>query len=176
MFRLTEELKKIEKSRLKDLLRNPTIWSSKFIDYHLPHVERLTCRLGTEYKLNLHVIRPCSPCEALVHTHAQRGVVHVLPGKGIYRMGVGIYTSREAPLWDSLIPLEVKGGDFWYETTQPNECHWVAPEGEASYSVTLIETKNFPNSLAPRSTHPLKTLGHDRVNFLLPDFYERLGY
>jgi hypothetical protein len=165
--KLIEALKNLEQTVLPGLLQQPKIWGSKDITYHPPHVERLFCDVeNTNYRLNLHLIHPCDPAKALLHPHSSPNAIHVIEaGSGIYQMGIGFLENGQLPDRDKLAILEVTGG-FYYEMAEPNQCHYVCPMTVPSFSVTLIEKTEFPNSLAPKSPIKLGPLEERRVEYL----------
>src|SRR5258708_7914389 len=73
---MLEVLRRAE-ADLPRLLQEESRWTSLFIDYHPPTVERLWCAWG-DYRLSLHRIHPCEAGAALFHTHLWPSAMRIL--------------------------------------------------------------------------------------------------
>jgi hypothetical protein len=147
---------------LPRLLEDSATWSSLFVDYHPPTVERLWCRWG-EYRLFMHRIHPCGPGEALFHPHPWPSAMHILAGR--YEMAVGYGKGEQPP---PVAALMIAAGDFRYEMTDPDAWHYVRPLGAPSLSVML--TGQPWDRPSPRSSKPLRPLTDEEKAELLDVF------
>jgi hypothetical protein len=139
---MLEILAAIEKE-LPRLLLDEAAWSSVFIDYHPPTVERLWTS-WRDCRVSLHRIYPCGPGEALFHPHPWPSAMHILAGE--YEMAVGYGKGNEAP---PVAARMIAQGDFRYEMTDPDAWHYVRPLGGVTLSV-MVTGKPWDRA-APRS-------------------------
>lgn len=147
---------------LPELLRNPDLWKSVFVDYHPPFVERLWCEWGGN-RLYLHRIHPCAEHEALFHPHPWPSAMRIL--SGTYEMAVGYGIGEELP------PVAAKiifGVGSEYEMTDPNGWHYVRPLGEPTMSL-MITGKPWER-WAPKSERSLSPLASDKEAEILEFF------
>ncbi len=161
---LVNLLKEIEQNELPALLQEPVeTWNSVDIDFHLPRVERLWQPWRGIYRVNLHVIHPCSPEESLYHPHAWPAAIHIL--KNRYQMLTGYGPGEESPphsFW-----FDLSEGAY-YEMIHPNAWHAECVQGEPALTVTL-SGKPWPRP-APKSPHILKEVEVHRKKELLALF------
>jgi hypothetical protein len=150
---------------LPELLQDESAWSSVFIDYHPPTVERLW-RKWDGYRVYLHRIYPCGPGEALFHPHPWPSAMHILEGE--YEMAVGYGKGEIAP---PVAALMIAAGDFRYEMTDPDAWHYVRPLQRPSLS--LMVTGKPWDRPAPRSGKELQPLTAEQRAALLEFFRQR---
>jgi hypothetical protein len=99
--KMIEILEVVEK-QLPDLLADEAAWSTLYIDYHPPLVERVWRQWG-EYRICLHRIHPCRPEEALFHPHPWPSAMRIISGR--YNMGVGHGPGIKAPPIDKALEM-----------------------------------------------------------------------
>ncbi len=161
---LTELLQELERNELPQMLRGSVEeWNSVDIDFHLPRVERLWRPWRHIYRINLHVIHPCTPEESLYHPHAWPAAIHVL--KERYRMFTGYGTGDTPP--PQCYFFNLLAGTY-YEMIHPDAWHAECPIDMPVLTVTL-SGKPWPRS-APKSPHILKPLDMRRKEELLGIF------
>lgn len=156
---------------LPDLLEDVAGWTGVYIDYHKPFVERLWRPFGTDCRLFLHRIYPCTEKEALLHPHPWPSAIRVL-GKGVYTMVVGSAAGVNSP------PIVLRtritataNSRFRYSMEHPDGWHAVIPERDYSLSVMVTGPpwdRTIPDVTA--SAGPLKRL-HEK-GLLLQSFAE----
>lgn len=83
---MIQDLKNLEVSEIIEILKNPSNFTSKNVDYHPPLVERIWAPYG-EGRLYFHFIHPCETSEALYHPHPWPSSMHIIEGS--YEMGLG---------------------------------------------------------------------------------------
>jgi hypothetical protein len=152
-------------AELPGLLADEAGWSSVFVDYHPPLVDRLWRRWET-YRIYLHRIHPCAPGEALFHPHPWPSAMHILEGS--YEMAVGYGKGEAVP---PVAALMIASGDFRYEMTDPDAWHYVRPLGGPAW--TLMVTGTPWDRPSPRSPHPLGPLDAARKAELFAFFRAR---
>jgi hypothetical protein len=161
---MIEELKKIEKTVLMDLLKNPSIWNTLDINYHHPRVERLWTQIG-DSRLMLHVIHPCETSDALYHPHPWPSAMHVL--SGTYETAYAVrykpsdkelrnFEWKKYPISPSIKILDrtdekgnkivlkelsrlIMTGDIFIEMLEVLGWHYVRPIGGPCLSMMLID-------------------------------------
>ena len=151
-------------SELPELLQDESAWSSIYIDYHPPTVERLW-RNWNGYRIYLHRIHPCGAGEALFHPHPWPSAMRILEGE--YEMAVGYGKGETVP---PVAALMIAAGDFRYEMTDPDAWHYVRPLERPSMS--LMVTGKPWDRPAPRSSKPLAPLAAETCHELLRLFRE----
>jgi len=161
---MIEELKKIEREMLEDLLNNGN-WNSLNIDYHPPHVERVWIQLG-ENRLSLHVMHPCKKGESLWHNHAWKTAFHILPIGGAYEQGIGLGVKGDMMFGEEFAfkPMMemIAYDELYYEMTDKNCAHYVRPINDPVYTIMLSGKVDWPeNKMKP--THDLQPLSPERV-------------
>ena len=113
-------------------------WKSLDINYHPPRVERLWTQIDT-LRLMIHRIHPTIGTsfdqEALFHPHPWPSAILIVSGQ--YEMGVGYGETAQPPPVAARITL---GPGGYYEMTDKNGWHYVAPRKESSISIMLIDT------------------------------------
>jgi hypothetical protein len=157
-------LKQIEDEVLKDLLSQPDLWSSLFVNYHKPYVERVFT-LWNGYRISLHVIHPCFPEEALVHPHPWPAAFRIVGG--YYRTGVGYSDTTELP--ENMDEFHFNDGAL-YEMTDPNMWHWVAPKTPVSTIMVNGPLYSEMNPGCKKADVELKSLSDSRVKEILEMF------
>jgi hypothetical protein len=165
---LIEELQKIEKTELLELLENPKLWKSVDIDYHPPRVERLWCQLG-QHRLYLHFIHPCKKGKSLFHPHPWPSVIHVLEGE--YEMGVGFGSGLEEPPIFSTI---VSQGSMYYDMPHKDGWHYVRPTKEICTSIMLAGKPWGRQIPASDEVGILEELSNERIHQILSYFKTKL--
>lgn len=124
---------------LPDLLKDVGGWSSKFINYSPPFVERLYRDFvlgGVTYRVYLHRIHPCE--RAFFHPHPWPSAVRVLgvPGS-TYEMAVGFGPNDRHDPPPHAAVIRVAGASFEYTMEHPDAWHYVRTSGEPSVSVMV---------------------------------------
>lgn len=162
---LIEVLKTLEKTELLGMLDDPTIWKSVDIDYHPPRVKRLWASWG-KYRVNLHVIFPCTAEEALFHPHPWSSAVHILNGRYEMVMGYspGPETEENVP---KLATIEFQGAAY-YDMPHKDAWHSVRPIGKCCYTIILTGPKWDRPS--PKADYKLKELDEEKIEVLLQHF------
>jgi hypothetical protein len=150
---------------LPSLLRGGK-WSSLYVDYHAPFVERVWCPWGDGYRVYLHRILPCTRDEALFHPHAGPSVMQVL--SGIYGMDVG-YGAGDTPP-PVACSLTLTEGSV-YSMPHPDGWHSVYPFGEATMSL-MVSGPPWGRT-SPKPTKALRTLDPDEVLRIFDYFARR---
>lgn len=162
---LIELLQELERNELPNMLEGSIEeWNSVDIDFHLPRVERLWRPWRDMYRVNLHVIHPCSAKEALYHPHTWPAAIHVVRGR--YRMLTGYGAGNEPPPHSYYFDLS-EGA--YYEMIHPDAWHAECPADQVALTVTL-SGKPWPRP-APKSPHPLQEIAAHRKKELLTFFY-----
>ncbi len=160
---LIEKLQEIERSKLYDLLCDPSIWKSLNINYHPPHVERLWCEVDG-YRLYLHFVHPCDKGEPLFHPHPWPSAIHVIEGE--YEMGMGFGEGLKEPEIFSTI---LSQGDMYYEMTHRDGWHYVRPTKTICTSI-MITGEPWGREMPKDDFGKLEALDIDRVNMMLEYF------
>lgn len=96
-------------------------WRSLLIDYEKPHVKRLW-RPYKDFRLNIHVISPCGPGEALYHPHPWPSATTILSGG--YEMDIGFGPALDPP--PVVGTLKMRAGSS-YQMLHPNGWHAIRP-------------------------------------------------
>ena len=145
---------------LPDLIgRDGPEWNSLNIDYHCPIVKRIWINWREDYRINVHMIMPCSPEEALWHPHSWPSAMLVLGGK--YEMGIGQEIIKDKP-WTSRIRrpspvakiLMVPGST--YEMEDQGGWHYVAPIGPEPVFTVMLTGQPFERRLTEPERKLLK--------------------
>jgi hypothetical protein len=154
-------------NQLPEMLQEEAEWSSLFIDYHPPVVERLW-RQWFDFRIYLHRIHPCEPGEALFHPHPWPSAMHVLDGA--YEMAIGYGAGEKEPPIAARVTL-CAGSE--YEMTDPNGWHYVRPLDSPTMSL-MIAGKPWDPSL-PKSGKVLNPLAEKQKEEILAFFREYYG-
>lgn len=135
---MIEKLKEIIRDdRFKVLLEDPSLWSTKDVDYHPPRVERVWLPIN-DMRLSLHVIHPCEDGESLIHPHPWESAMYVLPIGGLYEHQIG-FRSEVAPdvFTDTIVCKQIVEGGMYYEMMDPDGIHSVRPISQPCFSIML---------------------------------------
>lgn len=160
---MLDVLSRVEED-LPQLLRNKAPWTSVFINYHPPIVERLWLPYEAgQYRIYLHRIHPCEQGEALFHPHPWPSAIYMLEGS--YEMGIG-YGAGDTPPPEAAKLILKKGSR--YEMLDPDGWHYVRPLDEPSLS--LMVTGKPWDRKAPGSDKPLPMLSVEQRQKLFKDF------
>lgn len=160
---MIDKLKQIEDKLILELLSQPDIWQTLFVDYHPPIVERLWTQIN-KYRISLHFIHACEAKDALFHPHPWPSAMHVLHGS--YEMGLGFGESEEAP--ENMCTIFVPNGNMYYDMTHINGWHYVRPVGSVC-STVMLSGEPWERK-APKSDYPLKQLDSSRKVIMLEYF------
>jgi hypothetical protein len=150
---------------LPRLLADEALWSSVFVDYHPPTVERLWCPWG-DFRISLHRIHSCPPGAALFHPHPWPSAMRILSGE--YEMAVGYGPGEKPP---PIAALMTASGAFAYEMTDPDAWHYVRPIGGPA--MTIMVTGKPWERWSPKSDKPLRSLTDAEKTAIVRFFRER---
>ncbi len=128
---MLDKLKEIENNLIIELLNQPLLWKTKFIDYETPFVERVYTEIN-ELRLSLHYIHPCE--KSFIHPHVWPSAMHVIDG--IYEMGL-YYPNEFNEL--SCVSTLISNGDLYYEMLDRKSQHHVKPINNICKSVMLTD-------------------------------------
>ena len=157
---MLQTLDKIEQ-QLPHLIQQQK-WSSLYIDYEQPIVERLWTQYD-KYRINLHKIHPCNIENSLLHPHPWPSAMKIL--QGTYLQQLGHETTNNLPEIDTTI-LMAQGSA--YEMININTWHRVAPQHEPVYSIMI--TGAPWNRSQPKPTKTLEPLTITKEKELLEWF------
>jgi hypothetical protein len=163
---MIDELKRVEKDELLDLLINPSAWKSLNINYHPPHAERVWAELKNGNRIYLHFIHHCEKGEALNHPHPWPSAMHVLNGR--YEMGVGYGEGNENP--EMVMNLETERGGLYYDMTHRDGWHYVRPMEPGNPVATVMLAGKPWDRWSPGPEEELKPLDEARVWVMLEYF------
>jgi hypothetical protein len=150
---------------LPQLLRNDDAnWHSVFVDYELPHVERLWLQWSS-YRIYLHAIHPCAEGRALYHPHPWSSAMRIF---GTYEMIVG-YGSGNVP--PNIAARLILPSGTAYEMIEPDGWHAVRPLSEITY--TVMVTGQPWKRTAPKSSYTLSSLPESRRAEMFQIFREK---
>jgi hypothetical protein len=154
-------------NQLPEMLQEEAGWSSLFVDYHPPVVERLW-RQWFDFRIYLHRIHPCEPGGALFHPHPWPSAMRVLDGA--YEMAIGYGAGETEPPIAARIILPA-GSE--YEMTDPNGWHYVRPIDSPTMSL-MIAGKPWDRP-SPKSGKVLNPLNEKQKEVILKFFRECYG-
>lgn len=138
-------------TEILDYMKDEQAWSSMFIDYEKPYVERLWRSWRAHFRISLHRIHTCHEDEPLFHPHPWPSAIRIL--SGVYEMGIGHGAGDSKPPVNTRVILT---SGCVYEMIDPDEWHYVRPLTDTSHSVMITD---LPwGRRAPRSEKPLGTL------------------
>lgn len=141
-------------------------WSTVFIDYEPPFVERLWREVWVptgKVRLNLHRIWPCKESERpLFHPHPWPSAMRVIGGWYEMAIGFGDNLPQHPPPQAARLML---GPKSTYEMTHQDAWHYVRPVDGFVYSVMVTGTPW--KRAAHRPTKPLGPLGANAANEIL---------
>lgn len=160
---LWDLLKDVETNKLPLLVHQPEAWSSVFVDYEPPFVERLWLQLDKDHRLFLHHVKACE-ADSLWHPHPWPSIVKVMPRSG-YEHGIGYDTTHEGECPVGMI--QTVYGSMTYEMSDPHAWHYVKPLWSSwSIMITGIPFKTpSPGYIKP--TKVLRPLSNERKKFML---------
>lgn len=104
-------------------------WSTLYVDYEPPFVERVWRQFG-EHRIYLHRILPCDT--ALFHPHPWPSAVKIIGGR--YEMGLGFGAGNDPP---PIAATTILTQGASYEMVHPDGWHYVKPLVNPSYSVMV---------------------------------------
>jgi len=158
---MIEKLKEIERTVLRDLLNDPSAWTSLDIDYHPPVVKRLFTTIG-ENRLYLHEIHPCDTKDALTHPHPWESAMHVLPtGISTYEHGIGTK--------NSILCKQQVSGEMYYEMLDKDAYHYVRPFNGVVHTLMLAGPPKWKEN-SHKADKDLTTLSEEEFNRVLNIF------
>ena len=153
---MLDYLKEVEQ-RLPELLQSLDGWTSKFITYEEPHVERLYRQDGPN-RIFLHRIFPCTD-RPFEHTHPWPAAMKIVEGWYEQEIGMG----------DETLMTIKHGPGSTYEMINPLAVHSVAPSTEYVLTIMVTGPKyNRFSRLYEPVVNPELTL--ENANKLLEDF------
>lgn len=174
---MMQALREVESNQLGDWLTSLDGWSSKFIDYHPPFVERMF-RDHEGMRVSLHRIHPCDPAteqedpsKALYHPHPWPGAFRVW---GAYEMGMGRLSPEEAAAGVERPPITMT---LWtapgtlYEMVDPLGWHYVRPLGNVPCVSVMVTGQPWAEHQNANRTgnKPLRQLTKSEQARLLAD-------
>ena len=177
---MLEILKRIENALLP-MLENADAWTSVYVNYHRPFIERLWLPMKvdeTHVRVNLHCVHPCTEADALFHPHPWPTAMRVIRGQ--YEMGMGVQLPLpEAPTDGENTPPPVSTRivgqrGMAYEMTDPNIWHYIRPSGTGNVLTLMVSGEPWPEDVVrPNPSPPTAVLGplrDEQVTHLLALF------
>ncbi len=154
------------------LLPKREIWTSMFVDYEEPFVERLWTPFqyeGQVYRILLHRLHVTTLSQALFHPHPWPSAMRIL--RGAYRMRFGVSSTEEAP--PVVLEQYLKAG-CTYEMAHPDGWHSVAPVTDETY--TLMVTGKPWDRPSPKPPTEQRELTQWEIEGLIQTFAFHYGY
>jgi hypothetical protein len=148
---------------LPQLLADRGCWSSLYVDFHPPIVERLWTPFG-KYRLHLHKIYPCTREEALFHPHPWPSAMMVCGG--FYETGTGCGKPKGKP--PQVHGPTILATGSVYQMADPSEWHYVRPINHPCFCM-MVTGEPFPSSRKPKK-HDLRPLTETEANSLFSFF------
>ncbi len=161
--------------RLPMLLQSMDGWSTRFVTYEKPHVERLFRDDGPN-RIYLHRIHKCTEAEAFLHVHPWPSAIRVLSGSYEMRLGldVNLYEDSLSGLHDDYRGQSylqaarlVLGKDSLYEMDNQDAMHSVRPLTDETLSLMVTGPIWFKSTPDQKQN---ADLSKEQAEALLNDF------
>ncbi len=185
---MINDLKHIELYEIIEILKDPSNFTSKNVDYHPPIVERIWASYGFG-RLYFHFIHPCESAQALYHPHPWPSSMHILEGK--YEMGLGFDSGilpscsncghtlvndeghiecqhcgeneEPEPIITQVSKLILEK-DSYYEMIEPEAWHYVRPVDSITKTVMFTgKPWNYQHNFKIVPEKPLEPLTNERA-------------
>ena len=160
MFDVLREIEEQLPWWLEDL----SLWSSLYVNYHKPYVERVWRQYG-DYRINLHLIETCEKSEVLYHPHPWPSVMRILSGTYEMDLGAGDPHGSPPPIASTLF---LPTGTI-YEMTEMTGWHGVRPLEGKSVSI-MVSGKPWFKFKLEKPMETMSPLSDERKQEILNRF------